>query len=208
VAVCHSYFVFRAQVRGGERSSRFFRPLTRCARSTGTTNCWWHSIFSECKIVDGPGGIVRDDVLSAASIPAWKVSHPISGWRDLFRCAVTSLPSHLLVNQVPHVSERWPLSQTAPSHRSTSSASLRLATTRLALRNCRTALRDIQRNRTRNDLRPVLVYVCATASADGAGCTFASPRTHRAYTPGVMGIQQVFAVKVDDLDNWELTSPV
>jgi len=34
----------------------------------GTTNCWWHFIFSECEIVDGPGGIVRDDVLSAASI--------------------------------------------------------------------------------------------------------------------------------------------
>jgi hypothetical protein len=38
VAVCHSYFVFRAQMRGGERSSRFFRPLTRCAGSTLTSD--------------------------------------------------------------------------------------------------------------------------------------------------------------------------
>lgn len=34
----------------------------------GTTNCWWHSIFSECEVVDGPGGPIRDDVFSAASI--------------------------------------------------------------------------------------------------------------------------------------------
>jgi hypothetical protein len=48
------------------------------------------------------------------------------------------------------------------------------------------------------------VGLCATASADGNGCTFASPRTLRAYTPGVMGFQQVAAVKIDDLDDWEL----
>ena len=34
----------------------------------GATNCWWHFIYSECEIVDGPGGILRDDVLSAASL--------------------------------------------------------------------------------------------------------------------------------------------
>ena len=27
---------------------------------------------------------------------------------------------------------------------------------------------------------------------------------HRAYAPGVMGIQRVAAVKVDDLDDWDL----
>jgi len=42
------------------------------------------------------------------------------------------------------------------------------------------------------------------ASSDGTGCTFSSPRALRVYTPGVMGIQQVAAVKVDDLDDWEL----
>jgi hypothetical protein len=34
----------------------------------GKTKCWWHFIFPECEIVDGPGGPVRNDVLSAASI--------------------------------------------------------------------------------------------------------------------------------------------
>ena len=48
------------------------------------------------------------------------------------------------------------------------------------------------------------VGLCDTAGADGTGCTFASPRTLRAFTPGVMGIQQAPAVKVDDLDDWEL----
>ena len=36
--------------------------------NTGTTNCWWYLFFPECEIVDRPGGNVRDDVLSAASI--------------------------------------------------------------------------------------------------------------------------------------------
>ena len=48
------------------------------------------------------------------------------------------------------------------------------------------------------------VGLCATAIEDSTECTFAPPRTLRAYTPGVMGFQQVAAVKVDDLDDWEL----
>ena len=48
------------------------------------------------------------------------------------------------------------------------------------------------------------VGLCATAIEDRSECTFAPPRTLRAYTPGVMGIQYVAAVKVDDLDDWEL----
>jgi len=34
----------------------------------GKTDCFWHAIFPECEIVGGPGGPVREDVLSAASI--------------------------------------------------------------------------------------------------------------------------------------------
>lgn len=48
------------------------------------------------------------------------------------------------------------------------------------------------------------VGLCAVASTDGTDCTFASPRTLRAYAPGVMGIQHAAAVQVDDLDDWEL----
>jgi hypothetical protein len=55
------------------------------------------------------------------------------------------------------------------------------------------------------------VGLCATAAGTdrtgtgtGTGCSFAPPRTLRVYTPGVVGIQRVAAVKVDDLDDWVL----
>ena len=44
----------------------------------GTTKCWWHAIYSECEIVDGPDGIVRDDVLSAASVRSIGLAHVTS----------------------------------------------------------------------------------------------------------------------------------
>ena len=48
-----------------------------------------------------------------------------------------------------------------------------------------------------------IVGLCDTMGEDGTGYTFASPCTLRVYMPGIMGIQQALAVKVDDLDDRE-----
>ena len=46
-----------------------------------------------------------------------------------------------------------------------------------------------------------IVGLCETAGVDSTGYRFASPRTLRAYTADIMGIQQAPAVKAGDLDD-------
>jgi hypothetical protein len=34
----------------------------------GSTSCWWHFIYSECELIDGPNGPLRSDVEGATNI--------------------------------------------------------------------------------------------------------------------------------------------
>jgi len=103
----------------------------------GTTKCWWHAIFSDCEIVDGPGGPVRDDVFNAASIrslgrvrtasnvkrvsPTFQMTGPLSVRAHLLPFPPDPDPESR-ANPVSLFSKRWLQSQT-PLNRPTSSAS-------------------------------------------------------------------------------------
>src|SRR5258706_11263286 len=136
----------------------------------GTTSCWWHFIYPECEIVDGPAGIVRDDVLSAASIRSVGTVHVASNVKRVppkFRMTgPLSVRSHL-----PCPRPCWLTSCSTSANASHRIRLLRIIVlhypprfgpTRLALRDRRTAVRDIQRNRTTNDLCFFLVCIRAT----------------------------------------------
>jgi hypothetical protein len=36
--------------------------------NAGSTSCWWHFIYSECELIDGPNGPLRSDVEGATTI--------------------------------------------------------------------------------------------------------------------------------------------
>ena len=98
----------------------------------GTTSCWWHSIYSECEIIDGPDGPVRDDVLSVkrdviapnmnAAMSKFTMTGPLSV-RPHPRSALTAPHSPRTSTSPAHHSKPSRPSHRPPAPRPTVSAS-------------------------------------------------------------------------------------
>lgn len=194
--------------------------------NVGSTSCWWHFIYKECELVDGPPGPLRDDVEGAA----------FTASANSFKAAMTSAFSHTLAKVANshsssysfHASPSTPFvavkqtcvakSDSSATHQTTH---LRVSAdmSRASVVEPETVTRYGLASASRGSRQTVTVAACPSGTvvqsyAVGActsghvyGCSWAAaPRAIRAFSPepSVLEAQPASAVSVDDLDVWTL----
>ncbi|GLB41912.1 putative vacuolar protein sorting-associated protein 62 [Lyophyllum shimeji] len=180
----------------------------------GTTNCWWYVFHDECKIVTGPTGPLRPDVLGApkTTLPAKdKMQGPLSQTLGAASKAANSSftfyvdpAAHTLASESGYT--KLAVSKTCTSTVEPADKDGKPATTASS-----TAIQLTKANKftitpeacgTNSTVTSYAVGLCADSAL--ADCAWAPHRALRAYSadPSVHGIQIATAIVVSDLDNW------